>query len=59
VKEKNEERRRGIKIGWINERTGKIHGVIGTKGTNGIKERKKEIILFIILDESSACCDIT
>jgi hypothetical protein len=59
MKEKKEERRRGIKIGWINERTGKDHREIGSKGTKGIKERNKEIILFILLDGSHVCCDTT
>jgi hypothetical protein len=37
----------------------KYHGEIGNKGTKGIKEWKKEIILSILLDGSCACCDIT
>jgi hypothetical protein len=37
----------------------KDHGEIGNKRTKGIKERKKESILPILLDGSCACCDIT
>jgi hypothetical protein len=32
---------------------------VGNICTKGIKERKKEIILSILLDGSYACCDIT
>jgi hypothetical protein len=35
------------------------HGEIGNKGTRGMKERKKEIILSSLRDGSSVCCDIT
>jgi hypothetical protein len=37
----------------------KDHGEIGNKGTKGINERKKEIVLSILLDGSFACCNIT
>jgi hypothetical protein len=36
----------------------KQHGEIGNKGTKGTKERRKQIILFILLDGSFVCCDI-
>jgi hypothetical protein len=35
------------------------HTEIGNRSVKGIKERKKEIILFFLLDGSCACCDIT
>jgi hypothetical protein len=38
---------------------GKDHGEIGNKGTKELKERKKAIILSILLGGSCACYDIT
>jgi hypothetical protein len=58
VKEKKEGMRR-IRIGWINERTGERSWERGYKVKKGINERKKEIILSILLDGSCACYDIT